>query len=91
ARKKFVVTSDPAYAYVIGLLAFGLVNAFMESGMIASSLDTLLLGSCLARLAFWERSAPANRSLVSKANFNMMLENMIPAQTSASAGKGGNA
>ncbi|MCA9039354.1 MAG: O-antigen ligase family protein [Planctomycetaceae bacterium] len=89
ARRKFVATADPGYAFVIGLLAFGLVNAFMESGMIATSLDTLLLGTCLARIAFWERSAPATRSLTSQMNIHTMLESMIPANPSEYAREGG--
>ncbi|QDU81309.1 O-Antigen ligase [Polystyrenella longa] len=89
SRRLYSATQDPGYAFVISLLAFGLINAFMESGMIASSLDTLLLGSCLARIAFWERSAPAARSLFSNMNVNTMLDNLIPPAEPELAQKGG--
>ena len=45
---------DPTYALPLGMLVFGLLNAGLESGIIAVELVTLILGCCLLRMALFK-------------------------------------
>ncbi|MEZ6047704.1 MAG: O-antigen ligase family protein [Planctomycetaceae bacterium] len=90
ARNLYLQTRDPGYAYLISLLAFGLVNAFTESGMIASSLDTMLLGACLSRVAFWEPKTSTSRSFLVSQNIGSMLDQILQPSSSSLQQEGGN-
>lgn len=49
---------DPCYALPLGMLVFGLLVSFMESGMVIVEFATVLTAACLLRMAFFE-DAPA--------------------------------
>jgi exopolysaccharide production protein ExoQ len=44
---------DPTFALPLGMLVFGLINAGLESGIVAIELVTLILGCCLLRMALF--------------------------------------
>ncbi len=46
-------TGDFTYTLPLGLILFGLINAGLESGMVAITLVPFLLGCCLMHLAFF--------------------------------------
>jgi hypothetical protein len=50
---------DPCYALPLGMLVFGLLVSFMESGMVIVEFATVLTAACLLRMAFFEDSPPS--------------------------------
>lgn len=58
---------DPSYALPLGMLVFGLVNAGLESGIVAVELVTLLLGCYLLRLALFNEAPPGSFSVRERA------------------------
>jgi O-antigen ligase len=57
AIRGYRASRDPCYALPLGLLAFGLLNAGLESGMVTIEIVPFLLAASLLRLAFF-RDAP---------------------------------
>jgi exopolysaccharide production protein ExoQ len=55
------ITGDSAYTLPLGLILFGLINAGLESGMVAVTLVPFLLGCCLMHLAFFRPVGRAPR------------------------------
>jgi len=53
------ITGDSAYTLPLGLILFGLINAGLESGMVAVTLVPFLLACCLMHLAFFRRVGQA--------------------------------
>jgi O-antigen ligase len=55
-------SGDSAYSLPLGLVVFGLINAGLESGMVAIDLVPFLLGCCLLRMGLFDvQSASAAR------------------------------
>jgi exopolysaccharide production protein ExoQ len=58
AARAAVCMSEPekaSYALVVGLIAFGMINALLESHMIVPfNFEPFLLGCAMMRMAFWE-------------------------------------
>jgi O-antigen ligase len=53
---------DQAYLLPLGLIVFALVNAALESGMVAITVVPFLLGCCLLRLAAFDEPLAGRRS-----------------------------
>jgi O-antigen ligase len=58
----WLATRDPAYTLPIGVLAFGVINGGLESGMVVINLVPFLLACCLFRLALFRDGECAERS-----------------------------
>jgi exopolysaccharide production protein ExoQ len=59
AAKAYRQTADAGFALTVCLLAFGLVDACLESGMMSPNLFTLIAGSGVVQLAFGGRDFDA--------------------------------
>jgi O-antigen ligase len=55
AARSSIRRRNPAYALPLGMLVFGLLSSWMESGMVNVMLPPLLVGCCLLRMALFER------------------------------------
>jgi O-antigen ligase len=51
----------PLYAYLVGLIVFGLIDGLLESGMAATSLIPFLAACSLMRMAFASETVPATQ------------------------------
>ena len=54
AATRYRATGDMGFAFMLGMLAFGMVSACLESGMASPNLMTLIAGSGVAMLAFYK-------------------------------------
>jgi O-antigen ligase len=53
----------PLYAYLVGLIVFGLIDGLLESGMAATSLIPFLAACSLMRMAFASETVPTTGRL----------------------------
>jgi O-antigen ligase len=60
AARGSVKLRDPAYALPLGMLVFGLLVSFMESGMVIVEFPTFLTACCLVRMALFEEQQATN-------------------------------
>lgn len=57
ASRGCVKLRDPAYALPLGMLVFGFLSSWMESGMAAVMFPPLLVACCLMRMALFEEQS----------------------------------
>jgi hypothetical protein len=61
AARRFFRTGDYSYAFIAGLLVFGLFDGMMESGMVSPIFTTFLAATGVVHAACFARSASAQR------------------------------